>query len=69
MTKRAAHALILALCALFAGCGDESREIETKRGVEPSGLKITAWNLQWFPGKTPSGGSADQSSIFCRVHF
>ena len=24
MTKRAAHALILALCALFAGCGEKS---------------------------------------------
>jgi hypothetical protein len=22
-----------------------------------SGLRIAAWNLQWFSGKTPSGGS------------
>ncbi len=54
--------LLLLAVILVAGCGDEFREIETKREVEPSYLKITAWNLQWFPGKTPSGGTNEEQA-------
>ena len=57
MTRRVTLTLILALCGLFTGCGEKG-----KPAADSSGLKITAWNLQWFPGKTPSGGSAAEQT-------
>ena len=59
MTRRVT--LILALCALFAGCGEKGKPA-SESAAESSGLKITAWNLQWFPGKTPSGGTAAEQA-------
>jgi len=53
--------LILALCALFVGCGEKGKPA-SESAAESSGLRITAWNLQWFPGKTPSGGSAEEQA-------
>jgi hypothetical protein len=61
MTRRVTLALILALCALFAGCGGRGKPAP-KPPAQVSGLKITAWNLQWFPGKTPSGGTAEEQA-------
>ena len=71
MVKRVTVALIAGLCALFAGCGEQEQSqqdaalpdsVVQKPAVSDSGLKITAWNLQWFPGKTPSGGTAAEQS-------
>ena len=59
MTRRVA--LILALCALFAGCGEQGKPA-SESAAESSGLKVTAWNLQWFPGKTPSGGTPAENA-------
>jgi hypothetical protein len=53
--------LILALCALFVGCGEKGKPA-SESAAESSGLRITAWNLQWFPGKTPSGGTAEEQA-------
>ncbi len=61
MTRRVGLTLILALCGLFAGCGDKGKPASVS-AAESSGFKITAWNLQWFPGKTPSGGSAEEQA-------
>ncbi len=71
MTRRAALTLILALCALFAGCGEQEKPQQDaalpdaaaqNSAVPDSGLRIAAWNLQWFPGKTPSGGTAAEQA-------
>ena len=71
MVRRVTLALIAGLCALFAGCGEKGKPQENsavpdsvvqKPAVSDSGLRITAWNLQWFPGKTPSGGSAEEQA-------
>jgi len=61
MTRRVTLTLLLALCALFAGCDDKGKPA-SESAAESSGLKITAWNLQWFPGKTPSGGTAAEQA-------
>jgi endonuclease/exonuclease/phosphatase family metal-dependent hydrolase len=61
MTRRVTLTLILALGALFAGCGEKGKP-GSKSAAESSGLKITAWNLQWFPGKTPSGGTPAENA-------
>jgi endonuclease/exonuclease/phosphatase family metal-dependent hydrolase len=71
MTRRAALTLILALCALFAGCGEQEKPQQDaalpdaaaqNSAVPDSGLRIAAGNLQWFPGKTPSGGTAAEQA-------
>jgi len=66
MVNRVTLALIAGLCALFAGCGEQEKPQQDsavqKPAVPDSGLRITAWNLQWFPGKTPSGGSAAEQT-------
>ena len=71
MVKRVTLALIAGLCALFAGCGEQGQPqqdaalpdaVVQNSAVQDSGLKIAAWNLQWFPGKTPSGGSAEEQA-------
>ena len=71
MVRRVTLALILALCALFAGCGEQEKPQQDAAlqnqavyysSVPDSGLRITAWNLQWFPGKTPSGGTAEEQA-------
>ena len=61
MTRRVTLTLILALCGLFTGCGEKGKPAQ-ESAADSSGLKITAWNLQWFPGKTPSGGSAEEQA-------
>ena len=60
MTRRALLILILALCSLFAGCGEQEQP-QQDSAVQDSGLRIAAWNLQWFPGKTPSGTPEEQA--------
>ena len=69
MVKRVTLALIAGLCALFAGCGEQEKPqqvvalpnaVVQEPAVQDSGLKIAAWNLQWFPGKTPSGEAATE---------
>ena len=71
MVKRVTLVLIAGLCALFAGCGEQEKPQQDaalpdaaaqNSAVQDSGLKVTAWNLQWFPGKTPSGGSAAEQA-------
>ena len=71
MVKRVTLALIAGLCALFAGCGEQEKPQQEaalpasaaqNSAVQDSGLRITACNLQWFPGKTPSGGSAEEQA-------
>ena len=71
MTRRVTLALILALGALFVGCVEQEKPQQDAAlqnqavyysSVPDSGLRITAWNLQWFPGKTPSGGSAEEQA-------
>ena len=71
MVKRVSLALIAGLCALFAGCGEQEKQqqdaafpdaVVQKSAVPDSGLKVTAWNLQWFPGKTPSGGTPAENA-------
>ena len=71
MVRRVTLALIAGLCALFAGCGEQEKSQQDAAlqnqavyysSVPDSGLRITAWNLQWFPGKTPSGGSAEEQA-------
>ena len=66
MVKHVTLALIAGLCALFAGCGEQEKPQQNSAAqnsaVPDSGLKITAWNLQWFPGKTPSGGTAAEQA-------
>jgi endonuclease/exonuclease/phosphatase family metal-dependent hydrolase len=59
MTRRVT--LILALCALFTGCGEQGKPAQ-ESATQAGDLRITAWNLQWFPGKTPSGGSAEEQA-------
>ncbi len=71
MVRRVSLALIAGLCALFAGCGEQEKPqqdaalpdavVQKPAGLD-SGLRIAAWNLQWFPGKTPSGGSAEEQA-------
>ena len=58
MTRRVT--LILALCTLFTGCGERDKPAQ-EPAADSSGLKA-AWNLVWFPGKTPSGGSAAEQA-------
>ena len=69
MVKRLTLALIAGLCALFAGCGEQEKPqqkvtlpvaVVQEPAVQDSGLRIAAWNLQWFPGKTPSGEAATE---------
>ncbi|MFP6875077.1 MAG: leucine-rich repeat domain-containing protein [Verrucomicrobiales bacterium] len=55
MTRRVTLTLILALCALFAGCGEQGKPAP-KPAVRAGGLKIAAWNLQWFPDSVTSIG-------------
>jgi hypothetical protein len=62
MTRRVTLTLILALGALFTGCGEKGKPA-SESGPESSGLKITAWNLQWFPGKTPRGGTPEENAV------
>ena len=58
--------LLAAACVLLTSCGKENgdgvREVEAKREAEPFHLKIAAWNLQWFPGKTPKGGTPEENA-------
>ena len=61
MPRRITLTLILALGALFAGCVERGKPAQ-EPAADSSGLKVTAWNLQWFPGKTPSGGSAAEQA-------
>ena len=61
MVSRVTLALIAGLCVLFAGWGEQEKP-QQNSAVQDSGLRITAWNLQWFPGKTPSGGSAAEQA-------
>ena len=69
MVKRVTLALIACLCVLFAGCGEQEKPqqevalpdaVVQEPAVQDSGLRIAAWNLQWFPGKTPSGEAATE---------
>ena len=69
MVKRVTLALIAGLCVLFAGCAEQEKPqqdaalpdaVVQEPAVQDSGLKIAAWNLQWFPGKTPSGEAATE---------
>ena len=71
MVRRVTLVLIAGLCALFAGCGEQEKPQQDavlpdagvqEPAVQDSGLRIAAWNLQWFPGKTPSGGSAAEQA-------
>ena len=65
MVKRGTLAVIAGLCVLFTGCGEQEKQQDAAlpdAAVQDSGLKIAAWNLQWFPGKTPSGGSAEEQT-------
>ncbi|MAK33314.1 MAG: hypothetical protein CL386_04950, partial [Acidiferrobacter sp.] len=71
MVRRVSLALIAGLCALLAGCGEQEKPQQDaalpdaavqNSAVQDSGLRIAAWNLQWFPGKTPSGGSAAEQA-------
>ena len=48
MTRRVTLTLLLALGALFSGCGEKGKPA-SESAAESSGLKVTAWNLQWFP--------------------
>ena len=68
MVTRVTLALIAGLCALFAGCGQQEKPQEGSAlqnqtvphsPVPDSGLRIAAWNLQWFPGKAPGGLAAE----------
>ena len=61
--------LTLVLTILFAGCGEQEKPqqvaalpeaVVQEPALQDSGLKIAAWNLQWFPGKTPSGEAAEE---------
>ena len=61
--------LTLALTILFAGCAEQENPqqvvalpdaVVQEPAVQDAGLKIAAWNLQWFPGKTPSGEAATE---------
>ena len=61
MTRRVTLTLLLALGALFTGCGEKGKPASYS-AAESSGLKITAWNLQWFPGKTPKGGTPAENA-------
>ena len=61
MTRRVTLTLILALGAVFAGCEDKGKPASVS-DPESSGLKVTAWTLQWFPGKTPSGGTPAENA-------
>ena len=69
MVKRVTLALIAGLCALFVGCGQQEKPQEGSAlqnqavphsPIPDSGVRIAAWNLQWFPGKTPNGGAAEE---------
>ena len=62
MTRRVTLTLILALGALFVGCVERGKPAQ-EPAADSSGLRITAWNLQWFPGKTPSGGSGLEQAV------
>tara|TARA_B100000809_G_scaffold207130_1_gene209376 strand:+ start:209 stop:544 length:336 start_codon:yes stop_codon:yes gene_type:complete len=61
MPRRITLTLILALGALFAGCVERGKPAQ-EPAADSSGLRITAWNLQWFPGKTPSGGTPAENA-------
>jgi hypothetical protein len=61
MTRRVTLTLLLALGALLTDCGDKGKPA-SESAAESSGLKITAWNLQWFPGKTPKGETPEENA-------
>ena len=63
--------LTLVLVTLFAGCAEQEKPqqdaalpdaVVQEPTVPGSGLKIAAWNLQWFPGKAPGGLAAEDYS-------
>ncbi len=71
MIRSAVLLLTLSLFGLFAGCGEQEKPqqdlavsdpLVKRQPVPDSGLKIAAWNLQWFPGKAPGGLAAEDYS-------
>ncbi len=46
MTRGGILTLIFSMGALFVGCGEKGKPAQ-ETAIESTGLKSTAWNLQW----------------------
>lgn len=64
MNRRFFLSLCIAFSVLFTGC-KEKTPYAPKEASE--GLKIASWNLQWFPGKTPDGGTPEEQEAHIKA--
>lgn len=52
--------ILTVISALLIGCSEEKPTSSPESNNHLEGIRIASWNLQWFPGKTPSGGSTGE---------
>ena len=64
MNRRFFLSLCVALSALFTSCKEKANS--TPKEASQS-LKIAAWNLQWFPGKIPDGGTPEEQEAHVKA--
>lgn len=64
MNRRFFLSLCIAFSALFASCKEKTPSTPKEAS---QGLKIASWNLQWFPGKTPDGGTPEEQEAHIKA--